>query len=195
MQNIPTILISWNKNNSANNYIEWIRRMGFNYSYEAGDLLLVIGGIDIGLNPERDKHEYDLINKFKSEGKPIFGICRGMQMLGKMEGLTLHEHLPDVTLLEHRAGDNEQSKDSEFHSVKCYDENNTFQEFQVNSRHHQGFLLEKAREEWMVSIDDVVEGIKRDYFSSCQFHPERIEMKDTIAEKIIIDEINKLLKL
>jgi len=58
------------------------------------DGLLLAGGIDIdpmyygfsngasyGVNPDKDSAERDLFHAFRGLGKPIFGICRGFQLM------------------------------------------------------------------------------------------------------------------
>src|SRR5210317_2211303 len=60
----------------------------------AGDGLLLPGGIDVDpiyyltdnedsnyCNPDRDEFERKLIQMYVKAGKPIFGICRGLQLL------------------------------------------------------------------------------------------------------------------
>ena len=60
------------------------------------DGLILSGGIDIdpihyglsnyasfGTDPERDAHERALLYAFKDIGKPIMGICRGMQLIAR----------------------------------------------------------------------------------------------------------------
>lgn len=59
-----------------------------------GDGLLLAGGIDIdpiyygfsnicstNVDPEKDDFERQLLHKFREYGKPIFGICRGFQLI------------------------------------------------------------------------------------------------------------------
>jgi putative glutamine amidotransferase len=46
--------------------------------------------------PERDAFEMVLLEHALRRGMPIFGICRGMQVLNVAFGGTLHQHLPDV---------------------------------------------------------------------------------------------------
>ena len=45
--------------------------------------LILTGGDDIGKFLIRDKTENYLLNFFISKNKPIFGICRGMQIINK----------------------------------------------------------------------------------------------------------------
>jgi gamma-glutamyl-gamma-aminobutyrate hydrolase PuuD len=60
------------------------------------DGLLMPGGIDIdpiyygysnqasfAVDPDKDAHERELFHAFRSEGKPIFGICRGFQLIAR----------------------------------------------------------------------------------------------------------------
>ncbi|MEO1451821.1 MAG: gamma-glutamyl-gamma-aminobutyrate hydrolase family protein [Bacteroidota bacterium] len=52
-------------------------------------------------DPERDAYEMELIRDFLSAEKPIFGICRGLQLLNAYFGGTLYQDLetqrPDLT--------------------------------------------------------------------------------------------------
>lgn len=47
-------------------------------------------------NPGRDRMELDWIHRFREAGKPVFGICRGMQILWVALGGRLIQHVPDV---------------------------------------------------------------------------------------------------
>ena len=52
----------------------------------------------------RDRHELELIRAFVAAGKPLFGICRGLQLLNVACGGTLWQDLPTQRpqSLEHR---------------------------------------------------------------------------------------------
>lgn len=45
-------------------------------------------------DPERDAYEMELVKDFMAEEKPIFGICRGLQLLNAYFGGTLYQDLP-----------------------------------------------------------------------------------------------------
>jgi N5-(cytidine 5'-diphosphoramidyl)-L-glutamine hydrolase len=47
----------------------------------APDLLLLTGGDDPGATPERDALEDRLLAHAVARGRPVFGVCRGMQMI------------------------------------------------------------------------------------------------------------------
>jgi len=50
------------------------------------DGIILSGGDNIGQTPERDKTELKLINYAINNNIPIFGVCRGMQVLNKFFG-------------------------------------------------------------------------------------------------------------
>ncbi|MCX9156176.1 gamma-glutamyl-gamma-aminobutyrate hydrolase family protein [Niveibacterium sp. 24ML] len=54
-----------------------------------GDGLLLSGGNDIGSCPARDQLELALLDWAQERGKPVLGICRGMQLLAHHAGGTL----------------------------------------------------------------------------------------------------------
>lgn len=74
------------------------------------DALVVTGGADIepsaygeeqheetiGTRPERDAWELALVRHAIDAGMPLFGVCRGMQVLNVALGGTLVQHLPDT---------------------------------------------------------------------------------------------------
>lgn len=79
--------------------------------------LLLTGGVDVDPalygavrhpktdepSPLRDSVEIELARQFVGDRRPIFGICRGAQVLNVAFGGTLHQHLPDASDLTHRA--------------------------------------------------------------------------------------------
>lgn len=94
---------------------------------DAIDGLVVIGGNDIdparygaepasettGVREERDRAELALVELALQEEMPLFGICRGMQLLNVARGGDLIQHLP------HQVGtDNHRVERGEFH---CHD--------------------------------------------------------------------------
>src|SRR5680860_164763 len=52
---------------------------------------------DLGsVDPERDAFELELYRAFREAGKPVLGVCRGVQLINVAHGGTLHQHLPSV---------------------------------------------------------------------------------------------------
>lgn len=55
----------------------------------APDAILLTGGNDIGASAERDAMESVLLNYAKAACVPVFGICRGMQVMNVYQGGSL----------------------------------------------------------------------------------------------------------
>lgn len=82
------------------------------------DALLVAGGSDLDpgaygavphpllreVRPDRDATELDLVREALASGAPVLGVCRGAQVLNVVLGGSLHQHLPEVTGVDHRGG-------------------------------------------------------------------------------------------
>ncbi|WP_159502129.1 gamma-glutamyl-gamma-aminobutyrate hydrolase family protein [Microbacterium sp. 18062] len=74
------------------------------------DGLILTGGIDVQpelygakrhpltdpARPDRDAWELALVRGARRRGIPVFGICRGLQLINVALGGTLHQHLPDA---------------------------------------------------------------------------------------------------
>ena len=152
------------------------------------DGLLLCGGGDVdpsrfgqechGSNPPdltRDRAEFALFDAFFQAGKPILGICRGMQVINIALGGTLIQDLPSEQLPFHTG------EADMVHSLRCAPDS-FLEEFygpqvQVNSSHHQavdrlGTGLEAAA--W--AEGDLVEAVahREKPVWGVQFHPERM---------------------
>lgn len=159
------------------------------------DGLLLQGGADIdpslyGEEPSpavgapdrvRDRFELDLLRAFAEFGKPVLGICRGMQLINVAFGGTLHQDLNvgGATQAIHyiRERYDEHAHDLEFKPGGWLQ--SLYQGLinpRVNSIHHQG--VNKLGnglciEAW--SGDGVIECIRHessDFIVGVQWHPE-----------------------
>lgn len=149
------------------------------------DGLLLCGGNDIfpsyygkkingahSFDKERDRTEIALTKKFMDTGKPILGICRGMQLLNIILGGTLIQDLPSSDF--HRAHNGLDSV--HFVNAKGILAELYGKEFSVNSAHHQAIdvlgtgLLECA---WCDGVIEAITHMTKPYFA-VQFHPERM---------------------
>ena len=170
---------------TVNDYAHWL------------DGLLLEGGSDVwpgsygetALQPQwngdrvRDEYEKALVHAFVAAGKPVFGVCRGLQMINVAFGGTLYQDIATQrpNAVKHRDA---QTYDHNLHAIECVpgshlahllapQTNRT-----TNSIHHQaikdlapGFAVE-AR----CSSDGVIEAIRRtaedSWVAAVQWHPE-----------------------
>lgn len=166
--------------------------------YDRLDGVLLAGGVDMDpstygaeksplcgvIDPPRDLVEMQLANWAFADGKPIFGICRGLQVLNVVMGGSLfqdvtaecdsaikHDYVPtDGWSRDHLAHEVTVHADSRLHSAL----GNT--RVMVNSMHHQGIdRLGTGLAVTAVAPDGLIEGIEsRDdrYLVAVQWHPE-----------------------
>lgn len=113
MGKVPVLFV-YGRQEKYQNYRKAISAAGglLRFSMDIGeaagcDGLLLPGGGDMepwrygqtnsasrGLEPERDAAELDLLEHFTAEGKPVLGICRGLQTINVFFGGTLVQDLP-----------------------------------------------------------------------------------------------------
>lgn len=159
------------------------------------DGLLLQGGADVSpraygeepIRPEwsgdpvRDAYELELVHEFMEAGKPILGICRGMQLLNVAMGGSLYQDLPTQrpSAVHHESG----QYDQHAHHIQFAEGGRMARWFgdvrggNVVSIHHQGVnrLGRDVVVEATSSEDGVIEaiGVQRDSFVyGVQWHPE-----------------------
>jgi gamma-glutamyl-gamma-aminobutyrate hydrolase PuuD len=161
-------------------------------SLEGFDGLLLMGGSDVnpsrfGATPrpetdppddERDVAELALIHEAVERDVPIFGICRGLQILNVYHGGTLVQHLEATARHDPRKDDHSAAA----HEVAFAPASKLAGiagagTWQVNSRHHQAVLQLGAHLHIAARDleDGTVEGIERPdkrFLVAVQWHPE-----------------------
>ena len=122
----------------------------------------------------RDSLEWSLCWQFVRQKKPVFGVCRGMQMINVFFGGTLTQDLQKDRGLAHPY--------HSIHSVECIEGSQLEQlfgaSFLVNSYHHQAVQTLGAG---LISIaatqnGDIVEALEHKTLPvlGVQWHPERM---------------------
>ena len=143
------------------------------------------------LEPDRDTWERVMIAEILQRQKPLFGICRGHQMLNVALGGTLVVDIPTQVpkALNHRRMDKKMepvhevsiSADSMLRQITGQ------QTLGVNSTHHQaiGQLAEPLRAV-ATSSDGIIEAVElkdaggSPFLLAVQFHPERLIDKNKV---------------
>lgn len=173
--------------------------------YERLDGLLIPGGVDLdprqygheiipecgNLDPARDRVELQLARWAIEDGKPVFGLCRGLQIINVALGGTLWQDLatqkPEMIKHDYfpTAG---YARQHLAHTVSVDRSTRLGQlldrpgEMKVNSMHHQGVrdlgegLVVSAR-----ASDGLVEALELPgdaFVVGVQWHPEVFEMSD-----------------
>lgn len=150
------------------------------------DALVLCGGGDIdpsfygeancGSYPadiDRDRAELSLFEKYFTHRKPIFGICRGCQLVNVALGGKLIQHLPTYSAHTQVCGADsvhtvENAKDSFLYSL--YGAKMT-----VNSAHHQACsVLGQGLRVTQRHSDGTIEAVASDNILAFQWHPERM---------------------
>lgn len=181
---------------SRKDYENWLADYGLDYKIvtspaeaDSCALILFCGGPDLGIAPERDKLDSLVFNECRSNNIPIFGICRGMQLVCYFMGAELIEDLGELNAKHQKTADWK----SRFHTLIL----SNGEQWRVNSRHHQAVkdvpfecsLTGKSPEgiwELLVAADSSMMLV--------QCHPERSEMRGTEVEQASINYIKSKLE-
>ena len=182
----------------------WITCAAWRRIYDGLDGLLLPGGVDVDpahygetpidalgrVDPALDRVELLMARWALDEGMPVFGVCRGIQVLNVAAGGTLYQDLPaqQPDAVPHACRPPEYPRGSPAHPVEITPGSHIARAMGVtrcgvNSRHHQavkdvapGFAV-TAR-----APDGVIEGIERTTGAPAygvQWHPENLAARDT----------------
>jgi gamma-glutamyl-gamma-aminobutyrate hydrolase PuuD len=158
-------------------------------SLERAEVLVLPGGADIGMRPERDKTEFHLYQEWTMAKKPVIGICRGMQIMLHLNDTPLIDHIPDeVTKVMHTTITGDWKGQSSWHKTRLG--------LLTNSRHHQGFHANKIPLCWEVideTEDGIIEAVTYKNQLGVQWHPEHLEMDGTPAQNWWLEKVKEIL--
>jgi len=167
------------------NYISALKIIGVPLAEraEAADALLLPGGGDIhpkyygqricgarAINEARDMREFSLVRQFAATERPIFGICRGLQLLNICFGGTLRQHIDGHSQI--CGADRLHTAQNSDRLLALYGEYCA-----VNSAHHQAIdLLGKNLRAIQWANDGTIEAFRHSSLPifAVQWHPERL---------------------
>lgn len=155
---------------------------------ELCDALVLSGGADLDpqlygepilndsvkIQTERDVFEMELFRAFLDRSRPVFGICRGCQLINVALGGTLYQDLVEQKGLVHF--------DTQLRHEVCAEEGSVLHRlfgarFCVNSTHHQSVkTLAPGLRLTARSSEGIVEAFEHETLPilATQFHPERL---------------------
>lgn len=171
--------------------------------YNRLDGLFMVGGVDIDpsqYGEPRHKHcdrsdaardwtELTLIRWALADGKPILGVCRGIQALNVACGGSLYQHVPEEypAAIKHdyfpTAVASEYTRDFLAHNVEITPHSRLYdimgvQTAPVNSMHHQGIKhLAPGLMATAFAPDGLIEGVEvpeQHFAIAVQWHPEEL---------------------
>ena len=130
--------------------------------------------------PELDEMELALFEAFYQAGKPIMGICRGLQMINVAMGGDLIQDIPDEVegLTVHQKV---YQKETEYHPVTAAEGSLLFRlfgrKFSTNSYHHQAVkACAPGLIPTVITEDGIIEAAEHESkpIFAVQWHPERM---------------------
>ena len=171
------------------------------------DGLLLTGGGDVhprfygmeqyfpmtnGVDEQRDAFELEVIDKALNVDIPVFGICRGMQVMNVyLEGALIPD-LEREGFERHKSQKNSEMKHSiSIHAHSLLKEIAGATEITVNSSHHQAVRnLGRGLLATAISPDGVVEAAEwamkegMPFLILVQWHPERMIKEDLVSKNL-----------
>jgi putative glutamine amidotransferase len=137
-------------------------------------------GIELDTCPPRDALELAVLARADERRWPLFGICRGQQILNVQRGGTLFQDLDSAGFPGHRV---DTPRDAPAHAVRRQGAARWLDllpaEVMVNTRHHQAVRrIGRGLRAVAAAPDGVVEALEGDDADRCvmavQWHPEDI---------------------
>lgn len=148
-------------------------------------------------NGLRDKAEPIILKRFYEAGKPIFGICRGIQLINVVFGGTL---IQDIKPTQKQKHSDFLNRARYTHEVVIKDDSELYniigsKNIPVNSMHHQAIdCVADGFKVSAVSDDGFIEAIEKedyDFFIAVQWHPEHMSKKFDLQQKLFDEFVRK----
>jgi putative glutamine amidotransferase len=178
--------------------------------YDACDGVFIAGGVDVDPSSyhepreslcgrtdlERDRVELLFARWARQDGKPLFGLCRGLQIMNVAEGGSLYQDCEEYFegSIKHDYFPNAgYARDHIAHTVQVAAGSRLFDAFgeaevRVNSMHHQGV---KAVARGLVAtawapdgLIEALEGTGEGYAVGVQWHPEMLVDTDAGTRRL-----------
>ena len=129
------------------------------------------------IEPEMDQLDLDVIEIAQEKGIPLFGICRGQQIINVAMGGTLIQDLPSDDI-DHTLSSKNNIK-NRGHNISINKKSCLYELFgdvvEVNTYHHQAIdCLAEGLSVCAVSTDGFIEAIEGKNLFAVQWHPERM---------------------
>lgn len=155
------------------------------------------------IDPYRDTVEMALLQKATEMGLPVFGICRGLQVINVFFGGSLYPDIPErfSQTVGHRAEDGT----SELTHPVSLVENTLIRKLagtensEVNTYHHQGIdRLAKNLRATAHSPDSLIEAIEflapqdQPFMMAVQWHPERMEADHPLSAPLAVEFVKAI---
>ncbi|MEK5069044.1 gamma-glutamyl-gamma-aminobutyrate hydrolase family protein [Sporosarcina sp. FSL K6-1508] len=174
------------------------------------DGLLLSGGNDINpmlfneephaylgeVSPSRDSIELELARRMLKTGKPILGICRGLQVLNVAVGGSVYQDLHkqnEGPILQHmqKAPNTHSSHYVQVEKGSLLETLAGSERIQVNSYHHQSlkvvppvFAVTGVANDGII---EAIEGTDQQFVLGVQWHPELLSVKGDAASLRIFE--------
>jgi putative glutamine amidotransferase len=133
---------------------------------------------------ERDEIESVLLKSCLEKGKPVFGICRGLQIINVVLGGSLFQHIQTQYPGSIQHDRHDDIREKRHHSVTVTQGSllarlTGLNSLQVNTLHHQGIRdLAKGLNIGAICTEDgLIEAVERadqPFFLAVQWHPEEL---------------------
>jgi putative glutamine amidotransferase len=178
--------------------------------YERADGLFLAGGVDVDpssyeedkldvcgrTDPDRDQVELLFTRWAMEDGKPVLGVCRGMQVINVARGGSLLqdvEHQSDRAIKHDYFPTQGYARDHLAHEVTVQRNSRLGKLFKaktvmVNSMHHQGInQMGRDLEGTVIAPDGLVEALEGTgdaFLIGVQWHPEMLIDKDAGTRRL-----------
>lgn len=151
-------------------------------------------------NYKRDTFELELVKAAHTAGKPIFGICRGCQLINVAFGGTVYQDLPTQCPEAYIQHSQQALGSYPVHEVRLAEGSALFQSLgataQINSRHHQAVrALGQGLAATAFAPDGVIEGFEGTEGASIvavQWHPENMWIEHEEMKRLFADYIQRV---